>query len=207
MVKPRLGRGENENDLLSAADALFRRDYEQDDLLAPFNFAARYVELQGKPGDIPEWVAEHFVRIAGEYALAVERDRRAGKAPKKSLGEFAGLTRKKLWKSRRDRSHAALFLTLFNEHTRRARKAIEATGSAYTKRFRRDGTPLPIPENEHTDGQEICAIINKKNETTKKFQVMLARQCGITGASDVNIYRNVRRLLKKQADQRFQGDK
>ncbi len=181
------------SELLDAAAMVCLDEFERGDPFAPFHFAALYVRFGGRAVDIPDWVGDHFLSVAGEWALA----RQAGTKPARTLDEFAGFRRKKFWKKREDDASARVFMCLFERLTQRAREGIEARGSPYAKRLGRDGRPYPIPENEYTDGQERCAIIDVRDQRTSKFQVMLARQCGIPGNSDRAIYGTVLRIRRR----------
>lgn len=179
--------------LLESAAMVFRDDFERGDPLAPFNFAALYVRFNGRPADIPDWVADRFLYIAGEWAAGFQ----TGASPARSLDEIAGLRRKKLWRKRQNDAAARLFLSLFERLTQRAREATASAGSPYATRPGRDGQPVPIPKNEYSDGQHRCSIIDARNRATSKFQVMLARQCGVTGNSDRAVYEAVQRIRRK----------
>ena len=178
---------------LEAAAMVYQDGFERGDPLAPFNFAALYVRFEGRPADIPDWVANHLLHVAGEWALGLQ----SGASPTRTLDEIAGFRRKKLWRKRQADAHARLFLGLFERLTQHAREAIASAGSPYGLRPGRDGKPVPIPKNEYSDGQHRCSIIDARSRATSKFQVMLARQCGITGNSDRAVYEAVQRIRRK----------
>ena len=187
--------------ILSSFAWMTQKEFEQGDQLAPFNFAALYVKLESHPSDIPEWVAHYFVSAMGKWAL----DTQAKKPP---FNEIAKLRRKRKFFSGLDKE--LLYLSRVRNHTKSARAAIKANnGPTYTIEPNPDevgkrgyGEPIPIPKNTFSNGREICRIIGDNSRVTKAFQIMLARQCGITGRSGKNtsdeaIYQAVLQIRKR----------
>ena len=152
------------SDLLDAANMIFREQFERGDQLAVFNFARLYVRFGGAPADIPVWVAQRLLRIAGEWATDAEPYVRDGKPPKRTIQEVSGLTGKKVWDQSAKSVPRAIFGTLFERNTERARAAIAAHGSAFRKEPGRDSKPVPIPGNEYVNDRATCAIVDHRME-------------------------------------------
>lgn len=183
----------NRSALLAGAGELMREQYESGDFFAPFAFAALYLQHDGEPTDVPGWVADSMMKVAGAYAAAKMNRGPNGRA--KSFDEIAGLSSKRHWQRRRKAQVALQFREAFYSAVSRARAAVEAHGAAFEGRYQ-DGTRRPIPENAFG----AVPIVDDDGSPTMKFQGELAKNFGFDprrrSVTDEANYRLARELLK-----------